>query len=179
MRDKRFIGCMVFLVITMGLYAQSSSSVSTGQQGKAEPYTPEEFPQWALDLRRADIIAFGTLPFTMFFTTFAIDSYRCATHDWDRRYAPWPFKATGSIEMSESQRITAFKISIASSVFLSVVDYFIYQHQRKARKGTTIDTSALAPHINYSPWPDTSSSSSKETDGSSESFTDTTVSGEP
>jgi hypothetical protein len=115
----------------------------------------------------------------MFFTTFTIDSYRCATHDWNRQYAPWPFKSPGSIEMSESQRITAFTISIASSVFLSVVDYFVYQYQRKAKKVTTIDTSALEPHIYYSPWPDTSSTSSKEIDGSSESSTETTTSGEP
>ncbi len=57
--------------------AQTGTVPKTGATAaKIEPYKAEEFPSWALDLRRADIVAFGALPFTVFFAQFAIDGWR-------------------------------------------------------------------------------------------------------
>ena len=35
----------------------------------AEPYSDDEFPKWSLDLRRGEIIFFGSLPLTYAMTT--------------------------------------------------------------------------------------------------------------
>jgi hypothetical protein len=111
--------------------AQKSTS-GTAEELKPEPYKPEEFPQWAHDLRRGEIIAFGSLPFTLFFVKTAIDSFRYADNDWDRRYAPWPLKSTGAIEMDEGQRIAALVAAGVGSVLLAVVDHIIVKIRRNS-----------------------------------------------
>lgn len=111
--------------------AQKSKS-GTADELKPEPYKPEEFPQWAHDLRRAEIIAFGSLPFTLFFVKFAIDSFRYADNDWDRRYAPWPLKSAGAIEMDEDQKIAALVAAGFGSVLLAFVDHIVVSMRRSS-----------------------------------------------
>jgi hypothetical protein len=43
-----------------------------------EAEKPFEFPQWARDIRRADIIAFGVFPFTWFIASIIVDAERCS-----------------------------------------------------------------------------------------------------
>jgi hypothetical protein len=93
-----------------------------------------EFPLWVRDLRRGEIIAFGSFPFTMFASTFAMDASRYFDHDNDERYAPWPFKPPGAIEMSrEDREKTLFAAAIASAT-IAVVDFAIIQIKRSREK---------------------------------------------
>ncbi|MDR1305999.1 MAG: hypothetical protein LBK74_00305 [Treponema sp.] len=87
-------------------------------------------PQWVKDLRRAEIVAFGSFPFTLFFTKTFIDLYRTATHDWDRRYAPWPFKAAGAVSMDGDQIKMMFAIAVSASLTISITDYIIVRYKR-------------------------------------------------
>jgi hypothetical protein len=97
------------------------------------PARTEGPPQWAKDLRRGEIIAFGSFPFTFFFTKTFMDLYRMATHDWDSRYAPI-IKPAGAIPMTESEIKIMLGIAVSSSVVVAVVDHFIVKHKRaKAR----------------------------------------------
>ncbi|MFQ3547894.1 MAG: hypothetical protein SNJ56_06100 [Termitinemataceae bacterium] len=140
-----------------------SSSAATGAtkgQTIPAPYTKEEFPSWALDLRRAEIVAFGSLPFTLFFTTFAVDSYRFAVNDWDLRYAPWPLKPAGAIEMDEKERIASFSVAIGLSIVISLVDYFIVQHKRRHTTSQTVQMTK--PDIVTLPWPESEGDSGGE-----------------
>jgi hypothetical protein len=107
-----------------GLFAQSVPA--------AEPYVKEEFPSWALDLRRAEAVAFGSLPFTVFFAQFAIDSRRYYENDWDRRYAPWPIKAAGAVNMTEGEYLTAFAAGCVGAVTVALVDYLIVVLKRRS-----------------------------------------------
>jgi hypothetical protein len=99
--------------------------------------SPSEFPLWARDLRRAEIVAFGSIPFTMFFSIFAMDSYRWATHDRDLRYAPWPFKAAGAVEMSQREQLFCFGAAIAVALTISLADHLILR-ARRAREARRI-----------------------------------------
>ncbi|MDR2210628.1 MAG: hypothetical protein LBO65_04060 [Spirochaetaceae bacterium] len=87
-------------------------------------------PQWVKDLRRAEIVAFGSFPFTMFFTATFTDLYRCASHGWDRRYAPWPFKSAGAVSMDTGELRMMFTVAISSSLVISLVDYLIVRYKR-------------------------------------------------
>jgi hypothetical protein len=89
-----------------------------------------EFPLWAHDLRRGEIIAFGTFPFTMFFSTMTMDSIRYFNNNSDERYAPWPFKGPGAIEMSREEREKTFVAAILASVTIAVIDFAIVQIKR-------------------------------------------------
>jgi hypothetical protein len=147
--------CSLTLVITPSVFCQQSgtNSNSSKTQNAPLPYQREEFPSWLLDLRRADIVAFGSLPFMMFFTTFTVDSYRFYANDWDRRYAPWPLKAAGAIEMDESQRIASFSVALGLSVVIALIDYCIIQHKREKQK--KLAPPILTPQITIEPWSST------------------------
>jgi len=89
------------------------------------------FPQWAKDLRRAEIIAFGAYPISIFFSRIFLDLYRMSKNDWDRRYAPWPATASGGVGLTESELKSLFVIAACVSVTISVADHLIIRHKRK------------------------------------------------
>ncbi|MDR2964263.1 MAG: hypothetical protein LBU88_00610 [Treponema sp.] len=68
-----FLLLLITLLFTplQELRAQSTDIASD----KTIVFDPSTVPQWAKDLRRFDIILFGTLPFTMLFTTLGYDLY--------------------------------------------------------------------------------------------------------
>jgi hypothetical protein len=125
-----------------------------------EAFNTTDFPQWAKDLRRWEIVAFGSIPFTMLFTTAGVDMRRWNNangmdmSDEGRRYAPWPLKSAGAELMSSDEFVQVLKIAACISVGVAFTDLIIVKIKRyKARKraealpaGTTI--------INRKPWPE-------------------------
>jgi len=118
------------------------------------------FPQWAKDLRRWEIVAFGSIPFTMLFTTTGMDIHRWRNangmdmSEQGRRYAPWPLKSAGAVLMDNSDFEKVLKIAACISAGIAFTDLVIVKIKRyKARKraealpaGTII--------INSKPWPE-------------------------
>ena len=70
---------MVFLLLLFALlFAPLSELQAQGtdiSSDQSYSFDRSTVPQWAKDLRRFDIIAFGTFPFTMIFTTIGYDIY--------------------------------------------------------------------------------------------------------
>jgi hypothetical protein len=62
-----------FLLITIPAFYISAQTTTTTPSNS---FITEDMPQWAKDLRRGEIVAFGSIPFTMFIATFAMDMYR-------------------------------------------------------------------------------------------------------
>ncbi len=91
--------------------------------------TEEEFPLWAKDLRRAEIITFGSFPFTLLFATVGMDMYLWATNDWDPRYAPI-VRPAGAVEMSVDQRLMTLGIALGASIVVATVDHIIIRVKR-------------------------------------------------
>jgi hypothetical protein len=88
-------------------------------------------PQWASDLRRAEIVAFGSFPFTFFYTSFTMDTIRFANHGWnDYRYAPWPFKAAGAVDMTTNEQMLTIGIAVGTSLLIALIDHLIVRSQR-------------------------------------------------
>jgi len=90
--------------------SSSNSGTNTGtstSSSSSNAFDTTGFPQWAKDFRRWDIIAFGVFPFALFFTTVATDLVRWNDANGmsmsDRRYAPWPLKSAGAIEMTTDE----------------------------------------------------------------------------
>ncbi|GHU64681.1 hypothetical protein FACS189447_02030 [Spirochaetia bacterium] len=118
--------CLLFLIHgSVDAQTSNSSANTTSSQ-----FDMTGFPLWAKDLRRAEIVAFGSFPFTYFFTNFSIDTYRYATHDWDRRYAPWPIKASGSFDLSQDEQFRNLGIAAGGAVLVAVVDHLIVRYKR-------------------------------------------------
>ena len=125
-----------FLLLAPVFQAAAQSSSSSSQA-----FNMTGFPQWAKDLRRWDIIAFGSFPFTMFAVTFFTDLARwnnANNMDFSsdgRRYAPWPFKSAGASEMSKEEYERTILIAAGLSVSIAVTDLIIVKiKERKERR---------------------------------------------
>ena len=98
------------------------------------------FPQWTKDLRRGEIVAFGSFPFALFTTTFIMESYRWSTEanlDWSeegRRYAPWPFKSAGAVDMSNNERELTLAAAVGLSAAVALTDFIIVQLKRSKER---------------------------------------------
>ncbi|MDR2028996.1 MAG: hypothetical protein LBP93_05595 [Treponema sp.] len=153
---KRYIGLVLLLSCTgMAVYGQTSSTVANSISNlPATQFDTSDFPLWAKDLRRAEIVAFGSFPFTVFFASLGMDLYRSAAHDWDRRYAPWPLKTAGSIDMTTDQHFITLGIAAAGSVLISLADYLIVRYKRNKAERQAQQIPAGDPIIIRRPWPE-------------------------
>jgi hypothetical protein len=142
--------CLLLLMIPPALSGQGSSSTADPAL-KSTQFDTSGFPLWAKDLRRAEIVAFGSFPFTFFFATFAVDTYRSASHNWDMRYAPWPLKSSGAIEMSQDELLITMSIAATGSVVLSLADYLIVKYKQHKRERELEKLTGESPIILRSP----------------------------
>jgi hypothetical protein len=117
------------------------------------------FPQWAKDLRRGEIVAFGSFPFTMFFTTFFMDTRRWIDQNGmdmseeGRRYAPWPLKTAGAVLMTDKEYETTFIMAASLSAAIAIADFVIVQIKRGKARQRAESLPAGSIIINRKPWP--------------------------
>ena len=102
------------------------------EQNQGSTSVFSDAPQWAKDVRRGEIVFFGTLPFTVFFTRTIISIFRMGQNNWDRRYAPWPFQSAGAVSMTNNEVFWMFGIAGSASIAISLADYFIVRNKRNA-----------------------------------------------
>lgn len=63
---RRIIAALVMMIFI-------SSQVLGQETDVPAPYRPDEFPKWTLDLRRAEIVTFGSLPISFMLTALVYD----------------------------------------------------------------------------------------------------------
>jgi len=94
------------------------------------------FPQWAKDLRRWNIVSFGSYPFSMFFVNFFYDMYRWNNANGmeftseGRRYAPWPFRSAGAVEKTNAEFKTSLFLAAGVSAAIGIADYLVVRRKR-------------------------------------------------
>ncbi len=92
-----------------------------------EPYDADEFPGWTKDLRRAEIIFFGTIPFSFFYTSFSYDFYRYAFNDFDRTLAPALLGNKTPPIRTNGEKWQIIALSVSFSAVFALVDYLLGQ----------------------------------------------------
>jgi len=172
------IAALFFLVPAFQATAQYQyQTQTTGPVLVSTTFDMSGFPQWTKDIRRWEIIAFGTFPFTFLISTFAMDMYRWGVHAGmsfsgeGLRYAPWPLKGAGAYEMSNYERELTFIMAASFSAVLAFVDLIIIkirEHKERRRierlgPGTSI--------ITRRPYADISETDGNVTDKSSGDIT--------
>ena len=110
-----------------------------------------EFPLWARDLRRGEIIAFGSFPFAYFFANFGYDTFRWSNNGWDNRYAPWPFNTAGTVEKTQEDKIAMIGIAAGIAVFIALVDHGIMRSRRNRLERQRMEIPIEAPIIIRTP----------------------------
>ncbi len=101
-----------------------------------EPYSPEEFPQFALSLRRFQIITIGVFPFALLFSGLGYELgrfgyYSARAGGVDGRYAPRLFGAgAGTEPLSNDERIGVVLAAVSLSVVVGIADYLLGRRER-------------------------------------------------
>jgi len=112
-------------------------------------------PQWVRDLRRFDVIAFGTFPFSLFAVTFVTDIFRWIDYNGmnfnDLRYAPWPLKSAGAVEMTSQEYGRTILIAVGLSLTLALVDLIIVKIKRDSERRRVESRPSSSVNINRGP----------------------------
>jgi hypothetical protein len=149
-----------FLLLAAPVFLLPAQTNSTTTTTTSNFFDLSGAPQWVRDLRRWEIVAFGTIPFAMFTATFGMDMYRWNKangmdfSDSGRKYAPWPLKSAGAWTMESQEMEQTLIIAATLCVTVAFTDLIITQIKRaKARKraealphnATTINRRPLEP----------------------------------
>jgi hypothetical protein len=145
----KYLLFLMLLIAPLGRAAAQTTPVLPSQD-----YKPHEFPLWARDLRRAEIVAFGSFPFTVLLGTFVVETITFINHDWDARYRPWPFKSAGGVAMSRDDRILALEMAALGSVIISLADFIIVRYKRNQAERAARNLPDGSPIIIRRPWPE-------------------------
>ena len=108
--------CALLTVFSPNLFADTSSSTT------AVPYSDDEFPQWAKDLRRTEIITLGSLPFATLAVMLGYGTYLYTTGQTTT--FPNPLNKSSDAYTSD-QQLQIFTISLSVSAILGLTDLTI------------------------------------------------------
>jgi len=117
--------CLLFVIAVCcsvnpcALYPQSTNAEAMRKS--------VEFPQWAKDLRRFDVVTFGVFPFAWLLTSVAWDFYRSSQHDWDSAYMPFASNAEAWVNNDYK---AVLGITAGLSLTVALVDFVIVKVKR-------------------------------------------------
>jgi hypothetical protein len=137
---KRLISLILPLVAGVSLSAQTTNAVTAVQD--AIRVDSKDFPQWAKDIRRFDILAFGAFPFAFFTASLVTDSVRWAQFGGDMKYAPWPLKGAGAYDPTTEEKVQMIGIAAGLSLLVALADFVVIQikrHNEKQKKARLPD----------------------------------------
>ncbi|ADK81585.1 hypothetical protein [Sediminispirochaeta smaragdinae] len=121
----RIVVFLILLCFVATLLPADDTEDTASDESDYEPYSASEFPQWALDLRRAEVIFFGSLPFTLLLSTLGFDSYNYVAHDFDTDYVPFYSTGSGEYLVDSEERTYRILAAVGGSLLLALVDYII------------------------------------------------------
>ncbi len=107
----------MLLALTAGAAAQTASP-----NPLPEPYSADEFPDWAVSLRRWEIISLGAFPIVLFYTKFVFDFTRYAGSGFNAYYAPWPFKNEYTYKPTNGEQAVMFLTAAGLSAAFGILD---------------------------------------------------------
>jgi hypothetical protein len=153
---KNFICFLLLSFLFLAPVCQAASQDNSGASGNTLDLTG--LPQWVKDMRRWDIITFGTFPFSMFTVTFITDLVRWKKangmdfSDEGRRYAPWPLKSTGAVDMTKAEYERTILLALGVSAVLAFTDLTIVYIKRSKERQRVESLPAGAVEIEITPY---------------------------
>ena len=130
MKKKRSYFFLFAILFFVSLFNAWSQTTTADAGMTSTQFDMTGFPLWAKDLRRGEIVAFGSFPFMYFFSNFGVDTYRWANNGNDMRYAPWPFNSAGTVGKTMDEKILTLGIAAGGSILVALVDYGIIRYKR-------------------------------------------------
>lgn len=96
-----------------------------------EPYQEDEFPAAMNDLRRAEIITLGAVPFVTLNVTIAYSLGNCAFHGFDTDYLNNPF-AKSSSSYTTGEQVGILLTSLGISLGIGLTDFIVRLVRRRS-----------------------------------------------
>ena len=90
-----------------------------------EPYDPEEFPPELRELRRSEIITFGSYPFATMFVGAGYSFYKYFANGMDPKYAVNPLRKASSANLSDMETKGIILGAAGLSLGIGIVDFFL------------------------------------------------------
>lgn len=124
---------LVLLFLSFPLHAKEKEDVSvdtsqvTVADEEAAPYEADEFPQWAKDLRRGEIISLGSIPFVGLWVVGSYGGYKYFSGEIDS--FPNPFSSKDAFNKQEIW--TMVGVSAGIGLGIGLTDFFVNLSRRK------------------------------------------------
>ncbi|MFI3258420.1 MAG: hypothetical protein R3Y36_09005 [Spirochaetales bacterium] len=110
---------------------------ATEQIIEIEPYTQDNIPSWAKDIRRTSIITLGSLPFTTLTATLTYSLYRYIANDFDSAYMPNLFPTTSTAaNITVDEQIGIISTAFGISVLIGLADFIFIKVSEKQTEET-------------------------------------------
>jgi len=116
-----FLLCM--LLLTYYSHSVHAQQLPESKTLTPEEYDPEEFPLWAHDIRRFEIISIGTFPLTFMITSLIYDFSISATHNFNPSYS------IGS-QRSDRDILIIASSAAGASLLMGIIDLIINTNKR-------------------------------------------------
>ncbi|MDE5898145.1 MAG: hypothetical protein K2H09_02610, partial [Treponemataceae bacterium] len=123
---KRFV-CVVSLV---SIFSHAFPCLAE----TAEPYAEDEFPSFMKDLRRAEIITLGAMPFVTLNVSLCYSLGKFAAHDFDTAYFANPFAQTDSSAYTTGEQAGIILTSLGISLGIGLTDFIVHAVKRSSAK---------------------------------------------
>ncbi len=122
-------------VFIFALFLFGLSALPVFPEDTPVPYTKEEFPPLLRDIRRAEIITLGAMPFVTFNVTLGYSISKYASHNFDSDYFPNPFaKSSDANTYSTDEQIGIILTSVGISFGIGITDLIVHIVKRNRAK---------------------------------------------
>jgi hypothetical protein len=129
---NRLIAALLIGAVAVGAWGQERAGAdqgdgadagAAGALGEPVPYERSEFPEWAHALRRAEVVAIGSLPLTLFGVRLLYDFTRYAAHGFAPEVRPFPLRPIGGgAGLTETEMLGIVIGAAALSVAIALID---------------------------------------------------------
>lgn len=121
---------IIFFTVLISLLSSSFPVFSE----TPEPYQKDEFPGILHDIRRAEIITLGSMPFITFGATLGYSFGKYASHNFDSSYFVNPFSSTDENSFSTDEQIGILLTSLGISAGIGLTDFIVHTIKRNNRQ---------------------------------------------
>ena len=127
---------LIASIICLSLFANLTPVFAADTKSTTpEPYEEDEFPSWLKDLRRAEIITLGAMPFITLNTSLCYSFGNYAFHNFDSDYFLNPFAQgsdTSSYPSGEQAGILLTSLGICLGI--GITDFIVHSVKRSNQK---------------------------------------------
>lgn len=127
---------LIASIICLSLFANLTPVFAADTKSTTpEPYEEDEFPSWLKDLRRAEIITLGAMPFITLNTSLCYSFGNYAFHNFDSDYFVNPFaQGSDTSSYTSSEQAGILLTSLGICLGIGITDFIVHSVKRSNQK---------------------------------------------